>query len=101
MVESFCSPTQLDSFYPLGKSLYEGLWQKSTGEEINTISCKNRTKMMNSDEPSVNEKIEFRPGRKPKEAIEGDMIRFMYNDYDNGSVSWLEGSVNDKLHRSL
>ena len=53
--------------------------------------------MMNANKPNINEKIEFKPGRKPKEAIEGDMIRFMYNDYENGSVSWLQGRLVSRI----
>ena len=96
-VDATLEKAQLDSFRPLGKLLYEGLWQKSIGKEMNIISCKDRTKMMNANKPVINEKIEFKPGRKPKEAIEGDMIRFMYNDYDDGSVSWLEGRLLSRI----
>ena len=42
---------------------------------------------MSANESGTDEKIEFKPGRKPKDAIKGDMIRFMYNGYDNDSVS--------------
>ena len=79
---------QLNVLHPSGTSLYGDLRQRSITKEMNTISC---IDMMNANKPNINEKIEFKPGRKPKEAIEGDMIRFMYNDYDNGSVSWLQG----------
>ena len=58
-----------------------------------------RKKMMNANESGTNEKIEFKPGRKPKDAIEGDMIRFMYNDYDNDLVSWLQGRLVSRIDK--
>ena len=32
---------------------------------------------MGNREPGDTEQLEFKPGRKPKEAIEGDMVRFL------------------------
>ena len=44
--------------------------------------------MMGNEEPDSTEQLEFKPGRKPKDAIEGDMIRFLYSNDD--SVHWLQ-----------
>ena len=60
-------------------------------------SCIVRTEIVNTDSQNANEKIEFKLGRKPKEAIEGDLIRFMYNDYDNNSVSWVQGRLASRI----
>ena len=60
-------------------------------------SCIVRTEIVNTDSQNANEKIEFKPGRKPMEAIEGDLIRFMYNDYDNNSVSWVQGRLASRI----
>ena len=65
---------------PSGKVVYEDLWLRSVTKRMDTESCMNNTEMMSTDNPNVNEKIEFKSGRKPKEAIEGDLIRFMHND---------------------
>ena len=88
---------KLDVLQPSGKVFYEDLWQKSVTKEVDTTSCIERKEMMNTDSPNANEKIEFKPGRKPKEAIEGDLIRFMYNDYDNNSVSWVQGRLVSRI----
>ena len=66
---------------------------------MNSVLCIDRMKMMNANESVTNEKIEFKPGRKPKEAIEGDMIRFTYSDYDNDSVSWLQGRLVSRIDK--
>ena len=43
--------------------------------------------------------IEFRLGRDPKEAIEGDLIRFLHKNHDNNSVSWVQGRLVSRLDK--
>ena len=50
---------------------------------------------MQTNQTSTKNRVQA--GKKPKEAIEGDMIRFMYNDYENGSVSWLQGRLVSRI----
>ena len=56
-------------------------------------------RFMGKKEPGNTEPLEFKPGRKPKEAIEGDVIRFLYSDYDDDSVSWLQGRLNSRIDK--
>ena len=51
--------------------------------------------MMGNREPGNIEQLEFKPGRKPKEAIEGDMVRFLYSYVD--SIYWLQGRLNSRI----
>ena len=87
----------MDVFQPPGKIWYEDPWQRSITKEMADNSCIVRTERVNTDSQNANEKIEFKLGRKPKEAIEGDLIRFMYNDYDNNSVSWVQGRLTSRI----
>ena len=41
--------------------------------------------MKDNKEPENTESFEFKPGRRPKEAIEGDVIRFLYSPSDDYS----------------
>ena len=50
---------------------------------------------MGNREPGDTEQLEFKPGRKPKEAIEGDMVRFLYSNDD--SIYWLQGRLNSRI----
>ena len=48
-----------------------------------------KRKVESIDSQNSDEKIEFMTGRKPKDAIEGDLVRFMYKDSANNSTSWI------------
>ena len=98
-VDDTSEKAKLDVLQPSGKVCYEDLWQRSVTKEVATNSCIVRTEMVNTDSPNANEKIEFKPGRKPKEGIEGDLIRFMYKDYANNSVSWVQGRLTSRIDK--
>ena len=51
--------------------------------------------MMDNEESGNTGQLEFKPGRKPKDAIEGDMIRFLYSNDD--SVHWLQGRLYSRI----
>ena len=78
---------------------HEELWKKIVTKEADTYSCGERKEIIDADNSIAEEKIEFRPGRKPKEAIEGDLIRLMYKDYDNNSVSWVQGRLVSRIDK--
>ena len=41
----------------------------------------------------------FSPTRKPRDAIEGDILRFLYTDPSNNSTSWVQGRLACRLDR--
>ena len=67
--------------------VHKDLWKRNVTEEADTYSCEERKEIIDRNSLNVKEKIEFRPGRNPKEAIEGDLIRFLHKEHDNNSVS--------------
>ena len=88
---------KFDVLKPSGKVLSEDLWPRSVTEIVDGISCIERKEVMNTDSPNINGKIEFKTGRKPKEAIEGDLIRFMHKDHERNSVSWVQGRLVSRI----
>ena len=63
------------------------------GSQGGTITPKPET--IDNKEPGNTEQLEFKPGRKPKEEIEGDVIRFLYSNDD--SIYWLQGRLNSRI----
>ena len=57
------------------------------------------TEMMDNKEPGNTASLEFKPGRRPKEAIEGDVIRFLYSPNDDYSAYWLQGTLNSRIDK--
>ena len=45
------------------------------------------------------ENVIFSSDRKPRDAIEGDIIRFLYTDPSNASTSWIQGRLASRLDR--
>ena len=41
--------------------------------------------------------IEFKPAKKPEEATQGDLIRFMYSPSNDPSVYWLQGALSRRI----
>ena len=41
----------------------------------------------------------FSSDRKPKDAIEGDLVRFMYKDPANESTSWIQGRLSSRIDK--
>ena len=62
-------------------------------------SCMKKIKVESIDSQNSDEKIEFMTGRKPKDAIEGDLIRFMYKDPANESTSWIQGRLSSRIDK--
>ena len=52
---------QLNFLHPSGTSLYGDLQQRSITKEMTTVSC---IDMLNADKSNINEKVEFKPGKK-------------------------------------
>ena len=50
--------------------VHKDLWKRNVTEEADTYSCEERKEIIDRNNLKVKEKIEFRPGRNPKEAIE-------------------------------
>ena len=45
------------------------------------------------------ENVMFSSDRKSRDAIEGDVIRFLYTDPSNNSTSWIQGRLASRLDR--
>ena len=73
------------------------LWKKTVAEKTGTYLSDARKEIIDKTRPNTNEMIEFRPGRDPKEALEGDLIRFLHRNHDNNSISWLQGRLASRL----
>ena len=73
------------------------LWKKTVAEKTGTYLSDARKEIIDKTRPKTNEMIEFRPGRDPKEALEGDLIRFLHRNHDNNSISWLQGRLVSRL----
>ena len=43
------------------------------------------------------ENVIFSPTRKPRDAIEGDILRFLYTNPSNSSTSWVQGRLTCRL----
>ena len=86
----------IDNDNPAGSNLIGHLdpWRRNVTEEADE-----RKEIIDKTRSSANEMIEFRPGRDPKEAIEGDLIRFLYKNHDNNSVSWVQGRLVSRLDK--
>ena len=83
----------IDTDIPAAPGLigHEDLWERNVKREADSYSCGERKESIGRNSLIAKEKIEFRPGRNPKEAIEGDLIRFLHKNHDNNSVSWVQG----------
>ena len=57
------------------------------------VACNHE--MISHRKPGDTEHLEFKPGRKPEDAAEGDVIRFLYSN-DN-SIHWLQGRLNSRI----
>ena len=90
---------KLDIFQPSGKICYGNPWKKCMTRKITDNSCIEKTEVENIDSQNANEKIEFKTGRKPKEAIEGDLKRFMYKYSANNSISWVQGRLTSRIDK--
>ena len=71
---------------------WEDLWERHVRRKADSYSCEERKESVSIHSLDAKEKIKFRPGRDPKEAIKGDLIRFLHTNYDN-SVYWLQGRL--------
>ena len=75
------------------------LWRRNVTEEADIYLGEERKEIMDKTRSSASEMIEFRPGRDPREAIEGDLIRFLHKDHDNNSVSWVQGRLVSRIDK--
>ena len=41
----------------------------------------------------------FSPARSPRDAIEGDILRFLYTNPSNNSTSWVQGRLACRLDK--
>ena len=90
---------QSDDIHPSGRTSSDDMWERSTGNKAHSGPCINRMEILGTCKAVTTRKLEFKPGRKPKEAIEGDMVRFLHNDYVKGSVSWLQGRLISRIDK--
>ena len=76
----------------------EDLWERNVRRKADSYSCEERKENVSINSLDAKKKITFRPGRDPKEAIEGDFIRFLHRNCDD-SVSWLEGRLVGRIDK--
>ena len=57
------------------------------------------TEMTGNKEPGDIESLEFKPGKRPEEAIQGDVIRFLYSPNGDPSAYWLQGKLNSRIDK--
>ena len=91
----------IDNNNPAGSNLIGHLdpWRRNVTEEADVYPGEERKEIIDKTRSSASEMIEFRPGRDPKEAIEGDLIRFLHKDHDNNSVSWVQGRLVSRIDK--
>ena len=76
----------------------EDLWERHVRRKADSYSCEERKESVSINSLDAKEKIKCRPGRDPKEAIEGGLIRFLHKNHDN-SVSWLQGRLVSRIDK--
>ena len=76
----------------------EDLWERHVRRKADNYSREEKKESVSINDLDAKKKIMFRPGRDPKEAIEGDLIRFLHRNRDN-SVSWLEGRLVGRIDK--
>ena len=55
----------------------EDLWERHMRIEADSYAREEKKESISIIDLDAKEKIMFRPGRDPKEALEGDLIRFL------------------------
>ena len=63
------------------------------------ISCMRKMKEEKINVRNNDENVMFSSDRKPRDAIEGDAIRFLYTDPSNDSTSWMQGRLASRLDK--
>ena len=55
------------------------------------------TKTIGDKELEYTKPMEFKPAKRPEEAIQGNVIRFMYSPSSDPSAYWLQGTLNSRI----
>ena len=48
-------------------------------------------------EVTITKALEFKPTKRPEEAKQGDLIRFMYSPSNDPSAYWLQGALSRRI----
>ena len=62
-------------------------------------SCMRKMKEEKINARNNDENVMFSSDRKPRDAIEGDFIRFLYTNPSNNSTSWMQGRLTSRLDK--
>ena len=58
-----------------------------------------QSKTTGDNELEYTKSLEFKPGERPEEAIQGDVIRFLYSPNGDPSAYWLQGTLNSRIDK--
>ena len=58
-----------------------------------------QSKTTGDKELEYTKSLEFKPGKRPEEAIQGNVIRFMYSPSSDPSAYWLQGTLNARIDK--
>ena len=66
-------------------------------EDLSTNYMQSKT--TGDKELEYTKSLEFKPGKRPEEAIQGNVIRFMYSPSSDPSAYWLQGTLNSRIDK--